>query len=193
LIFYANTLLLKLQQQLANRWSKVQMAKFSLMVSYVTTVIVYGFAVYLFFTSAEYNLWALAWSYLAVCAGMSGVAFLMMGLDKWLAKGNSSRRQRNAAEAWRTPEAALHGLEIAGGWLGSFAAQRVFWHKVSKQVYQLQFWSAVVLHVLLVAAVATGAAGQIYIAVGVAALAVVQLIIVYLMAARQKKLSREAY
>jgi uncharacterized membrane protein YsdA (DUF1294 family) len=47
---------------------------------------------------------------------------------------------------WRTPEAVLHAWEIVGGWPGTFLAQRLFRHKVSKRPYQISFWLIVLAH-----------------------------------------------
>jgi len=47
---------------------------------------------------------------------------------------------------WRTSEATLHLIEFAGGWIGSFIAQRQFRHKTSKTSYQIIFWIIVLLY-----------------------------------------------
>ena len=39
------------------------------------------------------------------------------------------------------PEGTLHLLETLGGWQAAFVAQQVFSHKVSRQFYQIRFWS----------------------------------------------------
>lgn len=46
------------------------------------------------------------------------------------------KRKAQQAE-WRTPEAAMHLLELLGGWPGAFLAQRIFRHKSSKVSYQV--------------------------------------------------------
>lgn len=47
----------------------------------------------------------------------------------------------------RTPEAALHGLELLGGWPGAWIAQRLLRHKTAKVRYQAVFWLIGALHV----------------------------------------------
>jgi uncharacterized membrane protein YsdA (DUF1294 family) len=60
---------------------------------------------------------------------LSAVSFVVYGADKLAAKHGR----------WRTPEATLHLLALAGGWPGALAAQRVFRHKVSKQPFRSVF------------------------------------------------------
>lgn len=49
----------------------------------------------------------------------------------------------------RTPENALHLLELLGGWPGALAAQYKARHKGSKETYQIVFWLIVFLHLLV--------------------------------------------
>ncbi|MDR0226209.1 MAG: cold shock and DUF1294 domain-containing protein [Burkholderiaceae bacterium] len=49
-------------------------------------------------------------------------------------------------DRWRTPEAQLHLMALAGGWPGALLAQRVLRHKSSKPSFQMVFWITVVLH-----------------------------------------------
>lgn len=53
------------------------------------------------------------------------------------------------SERSRIPEASLHLFELMGGWPGSFLAQRLLRHKVSKKSYQWVFWLIVLSHQLL--------------------------------------------
>jgi uncharacterized membrane protein YsdA (DUF1294 family)/cold shock CspA family protein len=46
----------------------------------------------------------------------------------------------------RTPEAALHLVELLGGWPGSFIAQQRFRHKTRKLSYQGMCWLIVLMH-----------------------------------------------
>jgi uncharacterized membrane protein YsdA (DUF1294 family)/cold shock CspA family protein len=71
-----------------------------------------------------------------VFAGMSSVAFIMYGLDKWAAK----------REAQRTPENTLQVCALLGGWPGALLAQQVFRHKSSKRSFQVTFWFMAVLN-----------------------------------------------
>lgn len=73
---------------------------------------------------------------LGICVLMSAVTFSVYALDK-----RAAARGRR-----RTPEATLHLLELAGGWPGALAAQRVLRHKNRKLSYQVKFWGIVVLH-----------------------------------------------
>jgi len=75
----------------------------------------------------------LVWSFIA-----SNVAsFVMMAIDKAQAK----------AEQRRIRETTLHSVEALGGFGGSFVAQQVFRHKISKAKYQAAYWTIVALHV----------------------------------------------
>lgn len=49
---------------------------------------------------------------------------------------------------WRTPENALHLVELLGGWPGALLAQQCFRHKTRKLYYQLLFWTIIVAHQL---------------------------------------------
>lgn len=76
-------------------------------------------------------------------AGIAGVlslfAFCAMRRDKLCAVNGK----------WRTPEATLHLFELIGGWPGSYLAQRIYRHKISKTGYQICFWLIVVLYQLV--------------------------------------------
>lgn len=69
-------------------------------------------------------------------AGMSAVAFVLYGLDKWAAKRG----------AQRTPESTLHLCALLGGWPAALLAQQVFRHKSIKRSFQGVFWSMVILN-----------------------------------------------
>lgn len=57
--------------------------------------------------------------------------------------------KRNALKGrWRTPEKAMHLLELLGGWPGALLAQQCLRHKTRKLAYQLVFWAIVVAHQL---------------------------------------------
>ncbi|GFE69875.1 DUF1294 domain-containing protein [Chroococcus sp. FPU101] len=70
---------------------------------------------------------------------MSVITFALYANDKARAKQNQ----------WRIPENSLHLVELMGGWLGGYIAQRVIRHKNKKISYQLVFWAIVVLHLAL--------------------------------------------
>ncbi len=72
---------------------------------------------------------------------LSLVTFAAYAVDK-------SAAQRSA---WRTPEATLHGLGLAGGWPGGLVAQEVLRHKSSKTSFRLVFWITVLLNCAAVA------------------------------------------
>lgn len=66
---------------------------------------------------------------------INAVTFLAYGVDKRAAMRG----------AWRVPEVNLHTLEFLGGWIGAFAAQKVFRHKTKKKSYRIMFWLMLVL------------------------------------------------
>lgn len=76
------------------------------------------------------------WIGYGVLTVISLASFSVMVFDK-----KSAERGR-----WRIPEKVLHQLEFFGGWPGSFLAQRIFWHKVSKTSYQVVFWFIVFVY-----------------------------------------------
>ncbi len=83
--------------------------------------------------------WLSPW-WIALCALItSACAALNLWFDKRFAMKSRSR----------VPEATLHLFELTGGWPGSFLAQRVFRHKISKRGYQVVFWLIVLLYQLL--------------------------------------------
>ena len=70
-----------------------------------------------------------------LCA-ISVISFFLYGLDK----------KKAANEAWRIPERTLHLVELAGGWLAAYFAQRAYRHKTAKQAYQAVFWCIALIH-----------------------------------------------
>jgi len=71
-------------------------------------------------------------------AVLSVITLVVYGADKLAAKHGR----------WRTPEATLHLLALAGGWPGALAAQRVFRHKTSKQPFRSIFRCTVAVNCL---------------------------------------------
>lgn len=45
---------------------------------------------------------------------------------------------------WRVPENTLHTLEFLGGWIGAFAAQKIFRHKTVKKSYRQIFFLMII-------------------------------------------------
>ncbi len=75
------------------------------------------------------------------------IAFGYLVLISAVAFGyNAYDKRRSRSKEWRVSEAALHFLELIGGWPGAFLAQRHLRHKCSKTSYQVIFWGIVVLH-----------------------------------------------
>jgi uncharacterized membrane protein YsdA (DUF1294 family) len=55
--------------------------------------------------------------------------------------------KKNASEnKFRISERNFHLLEIRGGWLASYFAQRKFRHKLNKNSYQRTFWLILLFH-----------------------------------------------
>ena len=57
-----------------------------------------------------------------------------------------SDKRKAREDLWRTPEHALHSLELLGGWAAAFVSQRLFRHKTAKEEYQFSFWLVAVVH-----------------------------------------------
>lgn len=79
--------------------------------------------------------WGFMWPLLTYAA-VSSISFMQYWQDK-----RSALRGR-----WRTPENAMHLVELLGGWPGALLAQQCFRHKTRKVTYQLLFWVIVVVH-----------------------------------------------
>ncbi len=65
------------------------------------------------------------------------VTIIAYGVDKRAAKKGN----------WRVPEIRLHTLELLGGWIGAFIAQKIFRHKTKKKSFQAMFWLMLVIQV----------------------------------------------
>jgi len=74
--------------------------------------------------------------FVAGYALMSAVTYIAYSLDKSAAQHGR----------FRTQEAALHVLEVAGGWPGALTAQRRLRHKTKKRSYQVAFWAIVLVN-----------------------------------------------
>jgi uncharacterized membrane protein YsdA (DUF1294 family) len=98
-------------------------------------------ALLLFFLAGRPTAW---WALLGLwLIAVNMVTLVYYGYDK----------SRARAAGRRVPEAALHGLALAGGTLGAYAGMALFRHKTVKSSFRLLFWVIAVLQVLLIAAV----------------------------------------
>lgn len=70
--------------------------------------------------------------------GVNLVTFLYYYVDKTAAVNNS----------WRTPENVLHMLSVAGGWIGAYAAQKLFRHKNKKTSFLITYKATVLINCL---------------------------------------------
>lgn len=70
---------------------------------------------------------------------LNGIAFMLMGYDKHLAK--SKKR--------RIPEQTLLSCVFLGGTIGSGLAMLTFRHKTAKKSYLLKFWLIVIAQLLV--------------------------------------------
>ena len=66
------------------------------------------------------------------------VTFLFYGYDKHLSMKDG---------AWRVPEAALHLLSLAGGFIGAFLGRRYYRHKTQKMVFIIAIVLSAFLHI----------------------------------------------
>lgn len=81
--------------------------------------------------------WALPPLVGAAYLATSAACFVAYALDKSAAR----------AKAWRTPEATLLVLGLAGGWPGALLAQQWLRHKTAKASFQWKFQLTVVLNI----------------------------------------------
>ncbi len=79
------------------------------------------------------------WVYGGVVLVMSLVSAGLLWWDK-----RAARR-----DAWRVSERTLHGVELLGGWPGSWVVRRAIRHKTRKRQYRIVFALIVFLHVVL--------------------------------------------
>jgi uncharacterized membrane protein YsdA (DUF1294 family)/cold shock CspA family protein len=86
----------------------------------------------------------------AVYAIVSGITFVVYGADKAIAVRNEQVAP-NVAKEQRVPEAALHLLELLGGWPGALVAQWYHRHKNRKPAYQTAYWLTVILNLAILA------------------------------------------
>jgi len=77
---------------------------------------------------------------------VSVITFLMYGYDKAQAQNNGSR----------VPEIVLHGLALAGGFLGGWLGRAVFHHKTRKPVIAVVLAISTVIYIVLAAALFWG-------------------------------------
>jgi uncharacterized membrane protein YsdA (DUF1294 family)/cold shock CspA family protein len=73
----------------------------------------------------------------AIYVAASTITFFAYAKDKLAAQRNE----------WRTPEATLHLLALAGGWPGALFAQQFLRHKSTKPKFRACFWTTVILNV----------------------------------------------
>jgi uncharacterized membrane protein YsdA (DUF1294 family) len=69
---------------------------------------------------------------------------LVLSLVTLAAYGFDKRRAKRGGR--RIPERTLHLLELAGGWPGALAGQRLFRHKSRKLSFRVVLWGIVALH-----------------------------------------------
>jgi uncharacterized membrane protein YsdA (DUF1294 family) len=74
-----------------------------------------------------------------VCMNLT--AFLVFGLDKWLA----------GRQALRVPEKVLHAVALIGGLVGALLGMIVFRHKTSKRSFQWTLGALMAVEALLIA------------------------------------------
>lgn len=74
--------------------------------------------------------------YVAWVCALSLCTFLVYGWDKLA-----------AVKTWRrTPEASLHALAFAGGWIGAIAGRSIFRHKTQKAIFTVLIIAAASMH-----------------------------------------------
>lgn len=85
------------------------------------------------------SLWPVPRWVAGVYVGASLVCFVVYSLDKSAATANR----------WRISESTLLALGLVGGWPGAIVAQQVLRHKSSKASFRAQFWTTVVVNILV--------------------------------------------
>lgn len=72
------------------------------------------------------------------------VIYLVASIVTFLAYANDKSAARGGH--WRTSEATLHVLALAGGWPGALIAQQTLRHKTQKASFRVVFWFTVCLN-----------------------------------------------
>jgi uncharacterized membrane protein YsdA (DUF1294 family) len=81
--------------------------------------------------------WSIFWIWLLA---VNLVTFILYGFDKAQAKRNGLR----------VPEIVLHGLALAGGFLGGWAGRALFRHKTQKGMFTLVLVISTVIYAVLI-------------------------------------------
>ncbi len=81
--------------------------------------------------------WSLFWIWLLT---VNLVTFILYGFDKAQAKRNGLR----------VPEIVLHGLALAGGFLGGWGGRAAFRHKTQKGIFTLVLVISTVIYAILI-------------------------------------------
>ncbi len=74
--------------------------------------------------------------------------FVAYGIDK-----RAAVKGAGIKGAWRVRENDLHMMEFLGGWIGAWAGQKVFRHKVSKKSFQAMYKLMIVMEFAAVYAI----------------------------------------
>ena len=83
-----------------------------------------------------------------------GCWLLVNGLCFWVYAADKRAAEQ---QGWRVSEATLHGLSLAGGWLGAGLAQQWLRHKSAKAEFLHVHWAFTALHLGVLAAAAAWA------------------------------------
>jgi uncharacterized membrane protein YsdA (DUF1294 family)/cold shock CspA family protein len=84
--------------------------------------------------------------------------YVIASLAAWLLYAFDKSAAMN--RRWRTQEATLLGVGLAGGWLGALVAQQQMRHKTRKLSFQVPFWFTVLLNCAALAWACTPAGAQ---------------------------------
>ena len=83
----------------------------------------------------------MGWQFYLIWVGLaSAITFLLYGFDKAQSKNGG----------WRVPEVILHGLALAGGFLGGWVGRSIFRHKTKKGIFVFVLAVSTVIHLGLV-------------------------------------------
>jgi len=72
------------------------------------------------------------------------IAYLVVSVVTFIAYAIDKSAAQNGR--WRTPEATLHVLSLAGGWPGALIAQQTLRHKSKKASFRFVYWATVILN-----------------------------------------------
>lgn len=85
------------------------------------------------------------WVWLARCPYWVLIGYVCLSIVTFAVYAHDKRAA--SKDAWRTKEASLHLLSLAGGWPGALWAQKILRHKSQKQPFKAILWLTILTNI----------------------------------------------